>query len=94
MKMPCFAPLPIYAAAVRTSDRHIRGNREELLSLFLGNAAAARCGFGKILEPGLDFVDSKAGTRDGPAPVLTSASRSALQRFCPVHDLSESCRTH
>jgi hypothetical protein len=35
----------------------------------LGTSAVAHCGFGKILKPRLDFVDSKAGTRDGPAPV-------------------------
>jgi len=55
----------------------------------LGTSDAARCRFGKVLETGLDFVDSKAGTRDGPAPVLTNTNHAAPQPCCPVPDLAK-----
>ena len=54
----------------------------------LGPSVAARCRFGKDLEPGLDFIDSKAVTRNWPAAVLASANRTARQPGCPVHDLA------
>jgi len=41
---------------------------------------------GKVLGPGLDFVDSKAGP--ATAPVLTNSNDAALQPCCPVHDLA------
>lgn len=54
----------------------------------LGPSVAARCRFGNELEPGLDFIDSKAVTRNWPAAVVASANRSARQPGCPVHDLA------
>jgi hypothetical protein len=77
MKRP-IARLSSNRADLRTA-RHGRGNREDCCRYVLGTSAAARCGFGKVLEPGLDFVDSKAGTRDNHA---------ALQPCCPVRDLA------
>ena len=55
----------------------------------LGTSAAARCGFGKVLEPRLDLVIRRRGTRDGPAPVLTDTNHAAPQPCCPVPDLAK-----
>jgi hypothetical protein len=80
VKLPCFAQLPAQVAIVTLGIATVTivGTFAGLLPLcFAGAFAAARCRFDKILESGLDIVDSIAGDRQSASSRFDQSRPSA-----------------